>query len=487
MLSFLNQHLSESKSGAGLDTGGLSAHVYTGGHSVQIPRDTTRLRVHPSVKHLDGRVDYGCLFSMELPKSAIRMDVNLTQGTSCLPPSRIIQAMSTMISDAKVKDIFKSQNLKYLRNIAFPPDLVEKNLPTFDNQSELGRILPSKRNPSLAFSFMCNGYSLRDRFNGLRIHRICYYHSYDSAEVALRELRNGLNHCSTGNERDCLGMTPLHILACSTKQWVDMFQLLIDQYPEQLVTEDHWGDIPLFYSIWGRAPLEIVDLLVDSMKIHHPNYKVGWVRMVETLCLAMAPTSCLEYLIEMNLKKFEEHIELCTLDWALMVDLLCTKARASEDHVNKFINTFETFFPENNIDLQARAAQLIRREKFGFQKFWLRIGISSRLVSLEKREWREELDNMVGNCPRGSSSRAHKERIKVLDSLHRKVDVYEVYELMWLLELALWKAKMESSVSSVSDQDVCYRSKCRVMCGAPIIVPKVVAFLLPEVIKASAF
>ncbi|KAL7547120.1 hypothetical protein ACHAWF_010436 [Thalassiosira exigua] len=480
MLSFFTRQLSETKPEVDLDTDGPSAFVYTGGHSVQVPNDTTRLRVDKSVKHLDGRVNYGRLFSMELPpKSAISMDVNLTQGTSCLPPSRIVQAMSTMIVDARAVDVFKSENLKYLRNVAFPPDMNEKNIPNFDTTSELGRILPSIRNRSLAFSFLCNGYAMRSRFNGLPMHRTCYYHSHDTAEVALWELRKELNSAGTQEQtKDSIGMTPLHILACSTKHRLEMYQLLIEFYPEHLVSEDHWGDIPLLYAIWGRAPQKIVDLLAKSMKTHHPNYKVNWMQMIETLCLSMAPTACLEYLIETSLNAFQDYAELHSLDWASLVDQLCTKARAPEDHVNDFIRTYESFFPYFNIDLQSRAAQLVRREKFGFQPFWLKIGISSRLALLEKIEWREELEAMIDNCPDGSSSRCRKERIKLVDSLHRKLEVYEVCGYMWLLELALWKARIQNVTTSERDDNI--RSKCRITCGAPIIVPKVVTYLLPE-------
>ena len=141
---------------------------------------------------------------MEIPTTVVGLDVNLTQGTSCLPPSRLVHAVATMvsdskggdISDSKGGDIFKNDSLKHLRNVAFPPQLDEKNLPTFDNASDLGTILPSKRNRSLAFSFLCNGYALRNRFDRLPVHRMCYYHSHEAAAVALRDLREEVNRSS---------------------------------------------------------------------------------------------------------------------------------------------------------------------------------------------------------------------------------------------------------------------------------------------------
>ena len=68
---------------------------------------------------------------MELPKTVISMDVNLTQGTSCLPPSKIVQVMSTMLVEARPGDVFKSEGMMHLRNVAFPIGLHEKDIPTF--------------------------------------------------------------------------------------------------------------------------------------------------------------------------------------------------------------------------------------------------------------------------------------------------------------------------------------------------------------------
>jgi hypothetical protein len=54
---------------------------------------------------------------------------------------------------------------------------------------------------------------LKHRFDELPVHRFLYYQSYH--EGVLQRL-----HASkldpTGNQQDCLGMTPLHILACSS-------------------------------------------------------------------------------------------------------------------------------------------------------------------------------------------------------------------------------------------------------------------------------
>ena len=68
---------------------------------------------------------------------------------------------------------------------------------------------------------------------------------------------------TSGKQQDCLGMTPLHILACSTKPTIEMIRLLIEKYPETLLMKDKWGDVPL-YALWCNAPAAVIDLLVES-------------------------------------------------------------------------------------------------------------------------------------------------------------------------------------------------------------------------------
>ena len=70
----------------------------------------------------------------------MKMDANLTQGTSCLAPSKVVQAIQYKISSYKPLDVFKSDSMRSLRNVAFPQDLSDKDLPTFDTSSDLGKV-----------------------------------------------------------------------------------------------------------------------------------------------------------------------------------------------------------------------------------------------------------------------------------------------------------------------------------------------------------
>ena len=147
---------------------------------------------------------------------------------------------------------------------------------------------------------------LKSRFEGLPIHRTIYYQSYHP--MTLEEIRNAIitDDCGepnpTGRQQDCLGMTPLHIMACSTVHHLEIFQLMIDTYPENLITEDAWGALPLRYALWGKAPCEIIQLILRSYRIYYRDrapivMALGRITIDETLGEAYASLALIQVLI----------------------------------------------------------------------------------------------------------------------------------------------------------------------------------------------
>ena len=98
--------------------------------------------------------------------------------------------------------------------------------------------------------------ALKSRFDELPIHRMFYYQSYHP--ITLEELRNSCR------QWDCLGMTLLNILTCSTVHHLKLYEFMINKCPKNLITEDKWGVLPLLYILRGNTPREIVLLLVRS-------------------------------------------------------------------------------------------------------------------------------------------------------------------------------------------------------------------------------
>jgi hypothetical protein len=148
---------------------------------------------------------------------------------------------------------------------------------------------------------------LQHRFDGLPIHSLIYYQSYNQGVLQMliaainmrsgqrRTLRSRLN--PTGNQQDCLGMTPLHILACSSVHNLEMYRLIVENYPANLITEDRWGALPLLYAFWGAVPAEIIDFLLESYQSLYPGHLFNWNLMVETMGRTDTPKESIENLL----------------------------------------------------------------------------------------------------------------------------------------------------------------------------------------------
>jgi hypothetical protein len=211
------------------------------------------------------------------------------------------------------------------------------------------------------------------------------------------------------------------------------------------------------------------------MKQYHETYIINWENMIETLCTGLAPIASVDYLIENNRRHFPDQ-QLQDVDWNSMVKVLCTKAKATEEHIEQFVKHYRDLLP----DLERVPLQLANEEKFGFKSFWLRIGISDRLMLLnrENTAWRQEIESLIKDCPTGGSDRSVKKRSELMKLILRKIALYEVVAQMWVLDLALWKSKLEESKSSYERQNKSYRSHCRFTSGAGVIIRNVMDYLI---------
>ena len=132
-------------------------------------------------------------------------------------------------------------------------------------------------------------------------YKLVYYQSYNQGVlqilIAAINMRSGQ---PTGNQQDCLGMTPLHILACSSVHNIEIYRVIVDNYPTNLITEDRWGALPLLYAFWGAAPTEIIQFLVDSYQSLYPDQVFNWTMMVETMGRCDTPIERIENLLHVK-------------------------------------------------------------------------------------------------------------------------------------------------------------------------------------------
>ena len=289
-------------------------------------------------------------------------------------------------------------------------------------------------------------YALKHRFDNLPIHRMIYYQSYTN--VTSDELNNATDISNsqwrTGRQQDCLGMTPLHILACSTTQDIELYRIFVNKYPEALFTEDRWRAIPLLYAVWGSAPNEIVQFLKESYKSLCHNYQFNWTQMVVTLDEAEA-----------------------TQD-VIRTFLICKKAMSNR--FEAWIREFATY--GNNIS-------------YNTFRLLVQCGFTDRINAIGLRQWRDDMMVRVNKT-------VHRNRkIEWLDGIESKLSQYEddyskLKEATSILELTLWTNKMndnegkerQNKKTKIEESDL--RGQCRVSCGADIVIQHVLPYLLPN-------
>jgi len=348
-----------------------------------------------------------------------------------------------------------------LRNIAFPLNAQEEGAKLFERCFDLQQLYDTDEQLTNA---------LKNRFDNLPIHKMIYYQSYntvtvdqlnEATSIRISQRRSKLD--LTGKQQDCLGMTPLHILACSTVQSIELYKALIEKYPESLITKDRWSAVPLLYAVWGDSPKEIVQLLIESYKTIYPDHKLNWVEMLVS-CSRTNIQEIIQRLLDVQEEFFPDQIVL----WDRVLDELIVNLTVSNHYT-----TDETI------------------------SFLLERRFLKRISAIGVKQLRDDMTRMMNtDIPRKTSTRAW------VDDVKSKLASYEAQynqlkEATAVLELALWKKKINDSASASieqGDESRCskkaridesaiqeeLREQCRVNCGADTIIENVLPFLLPE-------
>lgn len=337
----------------------------------------------------------------------------------------------------------------------------------------------------------------------------------------------------TGCGQDSLGMSPLHVLACSTNHHLEQYEAIIKMYPGNLIHQDKWGCIPLLYAIWMNAPDDIVQLMVDSQRSVFPNQVVEWEKMVETLCRTGSPPNNIKRLLDiqqtsfsghtidwekvarelvigcivrcdaikdcssncgcmmqlfwsdMMMESFGEYQELCDCVLRIQMKFLDNNwQRVCEGFVeplggwwsvgeifrgSRIMSSYDPLdgvtFIENSEDPQASLATF---------RFLVRFNIAERVSSIRVRKWRLEIETLVVAIP----STSLVLRTSHFDAIHFKLMLFESWQKTpYLLELALWKHKVEEESVAGSKCTDDKRVQCRIRCGAQFIIPSVLSYL----------
>jgi hypothetical protein len=339
-------------------------------------------------------------------------------------------------------------NCQCLRNIAFPANAVFGSIIFFQEGSDR-----SDSFTDLQLLFDSNATIIRElknRFDGLLIHKLVYYQTYNQG--VLLELHSKLD--PTGNYQDCLGMTPLHILACSSVHDLEVYRVIIENYPANLITEDRWGALPLLYAFWGAAPAEIIQFLVNSYQSLYPDHVFSWTAMVETMGRCDTPKENIENLLCVKQMHFPEQ----PINWDYLLD--------------KFASNSQFSFP----------TRFQRRMQFLFM-----CGISAHVESLAFKVWRDCITSMIQTSYLEYSGDNSDILHSIQDKLaHFKDELPKLKEVTSILELALWKMKINGTChqqksaihqKKIKTDESSIRQQCRVTCGADILIGRVMPYL----------
>jgi hypothetical protein len=500
--------------------------VYTGEGGIDVPRNVVRVRVEPSVTSIpfqafrehtklievelcEGVVEigeesfYGCDHSITkiiIPNSlrrichgafegSLRCPIRLHNGIQSIGqwafagciftnfrvpplitviPNAMLKGCISMFSVEMPKNITKIKfcalyNCQCLRNVALPPNAVI-GVTIFDEATDL----------LLLFDSIAEIISeLKHRFDGLPIHRLVYYLSYNQGVlqdlIAAINMRSGQRRTlrsildPTGNQQDCLGMTPLHILTCSSVHDLELYHVIIEKYPTNLITEDGWGATPLLYAFWGGAPAEIIQFLLESYQSLYPDHVFNWTMMVETMGRCDTPKERIENLLHVQQTLFPEQ----SLNWVYLL--------------NKFARSSSRF--HNEVLFQEQMRFLFMR------------GMSTRVEALAFKLWRVHITNMINTA----TFAMRRDNSGVYDLIRDKLAYFEdelsqLKEATAILELALWKVRMtENKIihhevmyccqKKVKTEESSIRQQCRITCGADVIIGHVLPFLITKAIN----
>jgi len=249
--------------------------------------------------------------------------------------------------------------------------------------------------------------------------------------------------------QDCLGMTPLHVLACSTTQNLEFYRVIVEKHPKYLVLKDKWGTLAILYVVWGRAPNYILQFLVDTYHAVYPRYDFDWSNMLQTLGRSNAPLEVIQSLLRVQQKSFPRQI----IDWE---DVLAKSF--------SFDVSMDTF------------CSLVK------------CSITTRLNVIGIKKWREEITNKLQTKPEHSWSNCRSEWLSGVESKlqYYELEYQKLKEVTLILELALWRAKVNENKQYDKRRrqgkrekidELSVRKLCRDSCGAGVIIGHVLPFL----------
>ena len=166
------------------------------------------------------------------------------------------------------------------------------------------------------------------------------------------------------------------------------------------------------------------------------------------------------------------------------------KANTATEVIQKLFDLQKDSFPQHSIDWETVLEQLTGQSFVSEAtiKFLVKCSITKRVNEIGLRNLRERLFDDIRTIRPMLNGRL--DRRAFLDTIRSKLTEYEaeyskLKEATTILELALWKIKMNDHIQGgkrrnkmVKIAEADRRKQCRISCGADIVIPHVLLYLV---------
>mmetsp|Transcript_40677 Transcript_40677/g.98275 ORF Transcript_40677/g.98275 Transcript_40677/m.98275 type:complete len:594 (+) Transcript_40677:274-2055(+) len=202
------------------------------------------------------------LKSVALPQSVIVIDQGSFRGCRSLAAMELPDGLEWIMSKAFA-------DCDSLRLIALPK-----------NQTERGEYAKNAFSGCSILEGRCFGgdliVSLTHRFDDLPIHRLCY--NAGNADVNVEDLAAHMGHDARmmdASSVDAFGLTPLHILGMSSKPREDLFRLLTNRLPIEVLSQtDNENNRPVDYLCHNEASntVNLMQMVLQRTMLDRMNH-----------------------------------------------------------------------------------------------------------------------------------------------------------------------------------------------------------------------
>jgi hypothetical protein len=234
-----------------------------------------------------------------------------------------------------------------------------------------------------------------------------------------------------------------------------VYRVVIESYPTNLITEDRWGALPLLYAFWGAAPAEIIQFLLESYQSLYPDHIFNWTMMVNTMGRCDTSKESIENLLCVK----QVHFPSQPIDWDYLLDQFALPSLVS----------FSTPFKER-------------------MQFLVMCGMSARVEALAFKVWRDHITTMIqtANFEYNGDNFGILRWIRARIA-HFEAEYYKLKEITTILELAVWKLRMNENISQeeathhqkkMKTDESSMRRQCRITCGADVVIQHVLQYLI---------